>query len=85
MAAALARELARAPNASVYIASDDRGAPDALRAQLPDASVYSCKAHCDPALDLRILSLCDRMVGTRASTFSYVAARWGSVPFSEGG
>jgi hypothetical protein len=89
-AAAVRREVAaravRGLNTSVFLATDEPSAEAALRALLPVAGVTLVRcARCPAAVDLYLLSRAAHLVGTRASSFSAVAARWGGVPMVEVG
>jgi hypothetical protein len=70
--------------AAVFFASDDPFAHIAFREALPDIPIVTSEWTI-AAIDLKLLSMTHFIVGSKFSTFSYVAARWGGVAMIESG
>ena len=71
-------------DASVFFATDDLFALSQVREALPGTPVLTSEWTV-AAIDLKLLSMAHVIVGSRYSTFSYVAARWGGVALIETG
>jgi hypothetical protein len=80
----LSRALNAHPGTAVLLASDSPEVPASVQHELPGVN-FCTSQRSEAAVDLRLLSRTHLIVGSRYSSFSHVAARWGGVTLVEAG
>ena len=84
----LITELARAamahPGSAIFLASDSVEALASIQSALPKLN-FCTSGSGEGAVDMRLLSRMHLIVGSRYSSFSHVAAKWGGVSLVEAG
>ncbi len=81
---ALKRVLGAHPGASVFFASDNVWALAKMTEALPGVRIVTSGSTA-AVVDMRLLSMTHLIIGSKFSTFSYSAARWGGVSLIESG